>query len=695
EGHGREEIMGEIDVSRTVGWFTALYPVPVDVSYAGDLNRQLKEIKEMLRRIPGKGMGYGILKYLTGKENKKEIEFKLTPQISFNYLGQFDADVNQLSFFAPAKESPGKSQGLNNKREYLLDVSGMTANNRLTMSISYNRTHFKPGTMADLNSNFQFELQRIIAFCAAKEKREFTPSDFTYKGLSIENVNRLIALYPDVEDIYTLTPMQEGMLYHALVDASSTSYFEQISYRLQGELDISLAEKSMHELFKRHDIIRTAFVHENTDRPVQLVLSARVCDFYYQDISQIKTKQEKRNFIKEFKEKDIHSSFILSKDVLMRVSVLQLENAEYEFIWSFHHILMDGWCLGILNIEFFEIYTSYLENRPYRLPVVKLYRTYIQWLENQDKEKSAHYWENYLAYFEERSRVPVPRTRKPKEENYYQKETVSFVLDIEKTRRLNDLAAANHVTMNTLAQALWGILLGKYNSKEDVMFGTVVSGRPSELPGIESMIGLFINTIPVRVRFTGKLKFNELLERIQQEALAGEPYHYHPLAEIQSRTSLKQDLIDHILVFENYPIAEQIEGYGEYGGYKERKKESSKSLLHLTNVNIFAQNNYDLNVIISGSIQLRINLTFNGNVYDQDFAAQIGRHIIICIEQIIENHELEIGDIILVSEEDKNRILNEFNDTPADYPKDKTIQWLFEEQVEQTRDYIAINLGRR
>ncbi|HLP46745.1 MAG TPA: amino acid adenylation domain-containing protein, partial [Candidatus Kapabacteria bacterium] len=309
EGHGREEIMAEIDVSRTVGWFTALYPVLADVSYAGDLNRQVKEIKEMLRHIPGKGIGYGILKYLTGKENKKEIEFKLAPQISFNYLGQFDADVKQLSFFAPAKESPGNSLGLNNKREYLLDVSGLTANNRLTMTISYNKTHFKPGTMADLNSNFQFELQRIIAFCAAKESREFTPSDFTYKGLSIESVNRLMELYPDVEDIYTLTPMQEGMLYHALVDASSSSYFEQISYRLQGELDIGLAEKSLHELFKRHDILRTAFVHENTDRPVQLVLSDRVCDFYYQDISQIKAGQEKRNFIKEFKEKDIARSF--------------------------------------------------------------------------------------------------------------------------------------------------------------------------------------------------------------------------------------------------------------------------------------------------------------------------------------------------------------------------------------------------
>ncbi|MCU0286454.1 MAG: amino acid adenylation domain-containing protein, partial [Acidobacteria bacterium] len=680
EGHGREEIIEEIDISRTVGWFTSLYPVLADISYADDPARQIKEIKEILRRIPNKGIGCGILKYLTSEEHKKEIEFKLRPQISFNYLGQFDADVKKLSFFEPAKESYGHSQGVNNKQEYLLDVIGMTVNNRLTMTISYNKTHFKRETMAGLNSNFQYELQCLIAFCAGREKRESTPSDFTYKGLSIEGFNRIMGLYPDVEDIYTLTPMQEGMLYHAIADESSYSYFEQISYHLQGELDIYLVEKSLHELFKRHAILRTAFVYEDIERPVQLVLKDRTCDFYYQDISHIKERKDKRNFIKEFKEKDIARSFILSKDVLMRVSIFKLENAEYEFTWSHHHILMDGWCVGILNTEFFEIYSAFTANRPHKLQEIKPYRTYIQWLEKQDKEESRCYWENYLACYEEHSGIPVSKT-KSKEENHYQNESVSLSLDIEKTSRLNELAAGNHVTVNTLMQGLWGILLGKYNGKEDVVFGAVVSGRPSELPGVESMIGLFINAIPVRICFAGNMKFNELLGQIQQEALAGEPYHYHPLAEIQSRTSLKKDLIDHIMIFENYPIAGQIQDVGK----------RTKTFLKLANVETFEQTNYNFNVIISGSAQLKISLSYNGNVYEQDFVEQISKHLILCFEQVIKNQELEIKDISLVSEEEKGRILDEFNNAAVEYPKDKTIDQLFIEQVLKTPDYIALH----
>jgi len=303
EGHGREEILEDMDINRTVGWFTTVYPVLMDISHAGNPGRQIKEIKETLRRIPNKGIGYGILKYLTSDENKKEKAFGLKPQIVFNYLGQFDSDVKQKSFFEIAGESVGNVQSPHNRRQYELDVSGFIANDRLTMTFSYNETHFKPETMAVLADNFKSELCRMIAFCSAKEKKEFTPGDFTYKGLSIESVDRLMEVYPDIQDIYTLTPMQEGMLFHALLDDSSSSYFEQMSYRLQGELDVRLVERSLNELFKRHDILRTAFVHKDVESSVQVVLKDRVVGFYFEDIHGIRVREGKENFIREFKKK--------------------------------------------------------------------------------------------------------------------------------------------------------------------------------------------------------------------------------------------------------------------------------------------------------------------------------------------------------------------------------------------------------
>jgi len=682
EGHGREEILEEIDISRTVGWFTSVYPVLMDIAYAHDLARQIKEIKETLRQIPNKGIGHGILKYLTRPENKKEIQFKLEPQISFNYLGQFDADVNQKSSFEVAKGSTGNAQNPDDKREYLLDAAGMIANNRLTMTISFNKTHFKPGTISALVTNLETQLKHIIEFCCSREKSELTPADFTYKALSIEKLDRLIEEYPGIEDIYTLTPMQEGMLFHALADTSSNSYFDQISYRLHGELDIHLVEKSLNELFKRHDILRTVFVYQDVECPIQLVLTDRLVDFYYEDISKIKERKEKEIFIEKFKGKDKNRLFNLSKDVLMRIMILRVDKAEYEFTWSSHHIVMDGWCVGILNTEFFEIYSAYLENRAYRLPVLKPYRTYIQWLEKQDKEESIRYWENYLESFDQQT--GVPRTKAAKEGNGMTSATVSVVLDKEKTAGLNKLVGKNRVTLNTAVQTLWAILLGKYIGKEDVVFGAVVSGRPPDLEGAESMVGLFINTIPVRIRFEEKMKFFQLLQQVQNEALASVPYHYHSLAEIQSRTALKQNLIDHIFIFENYPIAEQIQ---EYGSDEEK---NNKTHLKLANVDVFEQTNYDFCIVLGGSDRLSITLQYNVNVYDRDFVERISRHFCLAFDQVIDNQELEVRELKLLSEEEKKQVLYEFNDTETEYPKNKTIHQLFEEQVKQTPDFITL-----
>ncbi|HLP57633.1 MAG TPA: amino acid adenylation domain-containing protein, partial [Candidatus Deferrimicrobium sp.] len=683
EGHGREDIREDIDVSRTVGWFTSLYPVCLDVSRSGDLGHRLKEIKETLRRVPNKGIGYGILKYITGEEFKKEMAFQLKPQISFNYLGQFDAELKQISSFQIAGESAGNAHGLNNRREYLLDVSGITTNKRLSMTISFNRTHFKAETMKALVANLENELKYIIEYCCSREKRERTPGDFTYKGLSIESVDRLMESYANAEDIYTLTPMQEGMLFYTLADDSSHSYCEQMSYRIHGKLDIPAVERSLNELFKRHDILRTAFVYKDIERPVQVVLKERVIDFYFEDISKIDKSEEKEVYINRFKEKDRERSFDLSKNALMRVSILRTGEMEYEFIWSGHHIIMDGWCLGILNNEFFEIYTSYSENRAPRLPAVKPYRTYIQWLEKQDKEESARYWKNYLDSFEVQTGVPRSRIF-TKGENAYKNEIVTVMLDMEKTAGLNRLAAGNHVTLNTVAQALWGILLAKYNNKEDVVFGAVVSGRPVDLAGVEAMVGLFINTIPVRIQFAGGIKLATLFRKIQEEALASEPYHHHPLAEIQAQTTLKQDLIDHIMIFENHPIAEQIEGCGR------EKNKSSRFTLKITNVDAFLQSNYDFNAALWGVERLTISFQYNGNVYDRDFVERIAQQFCLEIDQVLANRELEVRELMFISGEEKNRLLYDFNNTAVDYPKNKTIHQLFAEQVEKAPDHIAL-----
>ncbi|MCP4149147.1 MAG: amino acid adenylation domain-containing protein, partial [bacterium] len=261
----------------------------------------------------------------------------------------------------------------------------------------------------------------------------------------------------------------------------------------------------------------------------------------------------------------------------------------------------------------------------------------------------------------------------------------TYSLDVEKTRGLTELAARNRVTLNTVIRVIWALVLGKYTGKEDVVFGAVVSGRPSEIEGIESMIGLFINSIPVRIGYKDETPFNKLLQKMQEEALESESHHYYPLAEIQSHTFLKQNLLDHIMAFENFPLADQIDGLsvsGENGGKEVR--------LETSDVEVFEQSNYDLNIVltITGN---RLNLAFiyNGNAYGKDFIARTAGIIEHLVDQTAGNDAIEIGRLELLKEAEKKQLLFDFNDTGSGYPDMKTLHELFEEQVDKKPEATA------
>jgi amino acid adenylation domain-containing protein/non-ribosomal peptide synthase protein (TIGR01720 family) len=687
EGHGREEIIDDVDISRTVGWFTSIYPVLVDVSFyrEGDdhsMARQIKEVKENLRRIPNRGIGYGILKYVTPWEHK-EIDFQLKPQIIFNYLGQFDADVGQRSY-GMAEEPVGHIQSLTTPREYQLEITGIITSGKLTLSVLYNKKQYRRETIGNLIDRYHVELGRIIAYCSARDTMELTPNDLTYSQLSIESLEQLSRQYP-LEDIYPLTPMQSGMLFHTIYNPSSSAYFQQFSHRLEGELDKDIVRKSVDTLMRRYDILRTVFVHEGFERPLQLILIERQVEFRYEDLRDM-DKSAGVAYIREFKEKDRNRSFNLAKDVLMRITLFRVEQRGYEFYWSYHHILMDGWCIGIIISDFLEIYRGFLENRTPGLLPVKPYRTYIQWLEKQDIGKSKIYWSRYLQDYEETASVPSMKGYKTGETGQlYRYEDLVFELDENKSRALGRLAASNQVTLNTVIQTIWGIILGKYTRRQDVVFGVVVSGRPPGLEDVESIVGLFINTIPVRINFNGKTSFNELLHNVQQEVIASEPFHYCPLTEIQSESSLKQNLLDHILVFENYPAARQIEAAGA----------AAAAPFEISNVEIREHSNYNFNIVILPGIPIVIKFIYNANVYDGGCLEKTARHFVRVLHQVLADEEAKIEGLTLLQPEEKQQLLYDFNDTARDYPLDKTVYRLFEEQAARTPGHTAVIGGGR
>jgi bacitracin synthase 3 len=487
-----------------------------------------------------------------------------------------------------------------------------------------------------LKINYEQQLNKVIAHCVNREEREFTPSDFTYKNLSIPEIDSLTKKH-EIEDIYTLSSMQEGILFHVLKDRASLTYLEQTSFRLHGKLDPAVVERTLNALFARHDILRTAFVFDNYDKPLQIVLRERKVDFLYEDIRE-KSAVEKTAVIEDYKNRNKINKFNLEKDVLMRVALFQLSAEEFELTWTFHHILMDGWCISIIISEFFAIYDSFLKGKDYVLPPVKPYKNYIKWLNSRDREESETFWRDYLSGYDSAASVPVPVLQEKSESSVYRNEEIIISLDKQKTTELNKLAIDSKVTLNTVIQAVWGIILGKYCSKDDVVFGTIVSGRSSLVEGVETMVGLFMNAVPVRIKLAKDKRFDNLLTTVQQDYIESEPHHYVSLAEIQATSILKHELLSHLVVFENYPVMEidSMAGADEGG---------RKIDLELANIDFFEQSIYDFNIAVGGYEKLIVKLSYNSEVFDAKSIKRIGSHIIEVIDEVIADSTITLKDI--------------------------------------------------
>ncbi|MGG1640083.1 amino acid adenylation domain-containing protein [Paenibacillus sp. NRS-1782] len=691
EGHGREAILPEVDITRTIGWFTSQYPVLLNMPEGIALSQRIKHVKEGLRGIPKKGIGYGVLKYVADRQiqapEASPALFTTDPEISFNYLGQFDQDMkgNDLE---SSPYSGGMPLSPTMARTYTLDFGGIISGGQLGLTISYSRTSYRPETIERLAKLLESSLREILTHCIHKEHPELTPSDISYKGMSVEGLDSLLSemgAAGKVDNVYALTPMQKGMLFHSQLNsqaAANDAYFEQVSYDMRGRMDIKAFAESLNILVRRHEALRTHFYFGRDTEPLQVVYRSRDCGFQYEDLHKLDV-DTRDTWVKNFELEDKARGFDLRRDVLLRVAILRTGEDSYHFVWSFHHIVMDGWCLSLINKEVFESYAALQEGRVPELAPAVPYSSFIEWLEAQDGKAAADYWSSYLSGYEQQTALPAIKFGR-KSEGYTASDWTTD-LERELTLRVEETAKRYQVTMNTLLQTAWGIVLQKYNNHSDVVFGSVVSGRPSDIIGVEDIIGLFINTIPVRIRCEAGESFEEVMKKMQEQALASHAYDTYPLFEIQALTDQKQDLINHIMVFENYPVEEQVEELGSDG----------QDAFPISNVVAAEQTNYDLNLVVMPGECIKIRFMYNALSFDQTDIERLHGHFVNLLEQILRNPSVCVEELELVTAAEKQQITGEFNDTASAYPRNQTIQKLFEEQAERTPDHIAVALGHQ
>ncbi|WP_442935875.1 amino acid adenylation domain-containing protein [Nostoc sp.] len=683
EGHGREDIIDGVDLSRTIGWFTTIFPVLVELGAIENLADALKSVKEQLRAIPNKGIGYGLSRYLSqDAEIAAQLQAFGQAEISFNYLGQFDQLLNTSSWMQPASESAGHSQSLQNNRAHLLDINSIIAGERLQIEWIYSKNVHQHATIATLAQYFVKILQGLIAHCSSPESGGYTPSDFSLAKLNQLELDQLLASLgktnsKNIEDIYPLSPMQQGMLFESLYAPDSGVYFEQLSFTLKGELNVAAFEQAWQQVVARHSILRTAFVWEQLTQPLQVVYRQVDIKLNRHDWQRL-SAQDRQQQLELFLHSERQQGFQLSVAPLMHLVLIQLSADTYQFVWSSHHLLLDGWSMPLVFKDLLYFYQAIFQGETKTVQPTQSYRNYIAWLQKQDLALAEQFWKEKLQGFTTPTSLSVDKpslNRKQLNSSYSEQQ---IQLTVQATAALQSFARQHQLTVNNLVQATWAILLCRYNQETDVVFGTTVSGRPPSLIGIESMVGIFINTLPVRVQVADDTQVLTLLKDLQALGFESEQYSYSSLVEIQGWSEIPRgtSLFESIVVFENYPVDAAVQEHNHS--------------FSIDNIHSIEQTNYPLTVVAAPGKQLLVKISYDTSRFDDVAIARLLKHFQTLLEGIVVNPQQQISQLPLIAPSEQHQLLVEWNDTQTDYPIEKCIHQLFEEQLERTPDAVAV-----
>ncbi|RPH57094.1 non-ribosomal peptide synthetase, partial [bacterium] len=453
------------------------------------------------------------------------------------------------------------------------------------------------------------------------------------------------------EEIYPLTPLQSGMLFHSLMAPESGVYVNQVTCTLPADLDVSLFRQAWEKLVERHTVLRTAFLWEGLEEPRQAVRKSVSLPWQELDWHGLPAEEQERRF-EGLRQSERQTPLPLSSAPLMRFSLVRLDR-ELGFVWTFHHLLLDGWSQPLLVRELEAVYAALEEGREPMAPIlppVRPFSDYIAWLEEQDAAEAEPFWRGELAGFTAPNRLGIDRPAGGEEASGDGEHRLEVSREV--TAELQALAARHHLTLQTVTLGAWGLLVGRYSGEEDVVFGSTVSGRPAALPGVETMIGLFINTLPVRVRVNGAEPLAAWLRRLQERQLARQELEHTPLARIQrwSEVPAGSPLFETLYVFENYPDA------GDAGPGR----------LRIGNLRSLESTNYPVTLELTVGDRISLRLTSDRARVDEIAAPRLLRHLATLLAGMAEGPERNVrrvGELGLLSPAERHQVIAEWNDT--------------------------------
>ncbi|MFE1593320.1 amino acid adenylation domain-containing protein [Nocardia sp. NPDC058705] len=569
EGHGREEsVVPGVDLTRTVGWFTSVYPIALDLSEidtaaaldgGAETAATLRSIKEQLLAVPDRGVGFGLLRHL----NPATAGGLTGPiaQIGFNYLGRVGNDSAAAEFagagFLPtdalgeisAEQDPTMPAGM------VVDINAIVtdgeAGPRMSVSFQYAAGVVDESDVRELAQGWVAALTAVARHTQDPAAGGLTPADVALVRVSQSELDRWRVDYPGVSDVLPLSPLQEGLLFHSQLTAGETDdYVIQFALELGGDVDLERLRRAAQAVLDRNSSIRSVFVTAADGTPTQVVVDG--LDVPWQVIDGVVDAE-----LPALLEQDQRTRFDLTQVPLVRFTVYRTVSGRIQLVLTSHHLLFDGWSLPLLMKDLLVLYATHGDAT--MLPRVRPYRDYLAWLARQDRDVTMQRWQSALSGARP---TAVAEVLAPPAQPEIGVGEIEFALSKDQSAALGAFAAESEVTVNTVMQAIWGLIVAALTDRDDVVFGAVVAGRPPQLDGVDDIIGLFVNTLPVRVRLDHAGSVRDLLRTLQAEQAALMDHHYLGLAEIQSAVGTG-GLFDSLVAYESYPIDE--EGLKEAG----------------------------------------------------------------------------------------------------------------------------------
>ncbi|EST38512.1 hypothetical protein N566_06925 [Streptomycetaceae bacterium MP113-05] len=674
EGHGRQELFADIDLSRTVGWFTTIHPVNLDVP-DGDWGDALKSLKEHLRATPGSGLGYGALRHLSepGTLAHTALAAVPQPQISFNYLGQWDGTTSDSGLVRSRLSPLGADQAPEQPRPHLIDIVAAVSDGELRIDWIHAPATHSTETVQRLADEFLASLRSVVEHCLRPESGGATPSDFPLARLDPAAVNRITGDGREIEDIYPLTPMQSGMLFHSLAEPGA--YFEQMTFVLDGVRDPQLLARAWQLIADHTEVLRSSLVWKDTERPLMMVGRQVEMPITHLDWRGL-TADKQEEAVREFLAEDRLRSVDLSVAPLMRLALIQLSDSSVRLVCAFHHVLLDGWSTFDLLTQTYSAYAALAAGQEPVLPARRPFRAYVDWLERQDLSEAGAYWREMLAGFEVPTALPYARHHESAQKTGSNGRRFRR-LSPQVSQELFAFARRHRLTVNTVLQGAWALLLARHAGEQDVVFGATVSGRPAELAGAESMVGMLINTLPLRIEIDGDAPVGEWLSQIQQTQVEARQYEYVPLPQIHAWSALEPgvNLFRSLVVFENYPMDDEA---AAAHGLRLRGLEGTEAT------------NYPLNLIAYAGDELAYTLAYDAELYDELTVTRLCGHLDTLLTGIATSgDEALVSSVPMLTAAEAELTLRDWNDTHQELPH-ASLPELFEARVVEHPDAVAL-----